>query len=444
MYAPAGLSRRTLLNSSGAAVLLGALGLSPARAVDPVSEYPFTPNKDLVNAFTARRGGIIGTEGKPAVSFRCDHHLNKFASLLLPLHRKYDIPVTLAFGSQVLTREVGTNGSHLLTFPGIQKMSLENGFEIGNHGATHQDAVTGPELRAEIVYSKWALEKAMPKLPIELYVPAGVGKTSFGGFYGARKQSDYQQFLAGRVIVANHAVATGYVPGYWPMSGDPMNAMGAVHINIENATYAARGPSFVRAAAAQGRGVNFMYHPSLIDTTDLAAIEDFFVWCAEERSAGRLEILSSTGLMMASFGSSVRHNLVSSKPSFRDGWNGWNGAVAGWAMRTEEGIKYARRGSRSTTLAKDLGIGPYVGATRQLRIPMRSTTGVKARVEVFDSASRSRLLVTKDLVLPRGERFSNVHQYLTLPLTGTPRISISITLRSGGELHVREPQLLAA
>jgi hypothetical protein len=209
------ISRRRLLQAgalAGVSAFAGGLvGAERAYA----GSHPFTPNQALLNAFIARRGGSIGTGGKPAVAFRCDHHLNRFASMLLPLHRKYNIPVTLAFGSQVLKREVGHDGSHLLTFPGIEKMSLENGFEIANHGATHQGAVTSAEIRAEFVYSKRDLQKAMPRLPIEIFSPAGVGKTSFGGFYGARTQTDYERCLAGRIIVQNHAMATGYVPGYW-------------------------------------------------------------------------------------------------------------------------------------------------------------------------------------------------------------------------------------
>ncbi|WP_165968654.1 polysaccharide deacetylase family protein [Arthrobacter crusticola] len=425
-------------------MVLAAAGGQFHAAKARAQAYPFVPNQALVDAFLARRGGPIGTGGKPAVSFRCDHHLNKFQSLLLPLHRKYDIPVTLAFGSKSLQREVGADGSHLLTFPGIQKLALENGFEIGNHGATHRDAATSTELRAEIVHSKWDLEEAMPKLPVEMFVPPGVGGTRYGGFDGGRIQSDYQRYLAGRVIIANHAVSTGYIPGAWPMNGDPMSAVGAVHINIENAPYANRGPDFVRAAAQSGRGVNFMYHPNLIDPIDLHAIEGFFAWCAAERRVGRLEVLSSTGMMAAKFGSAQRHNMLSSTASFSGGWNGWNGSTANWALLTEGGTRYARRGSGSTSLSKDVNVGSYAGSTRQLRIPLRSTTGASVRIEILDAASPSRLLITRDATLPKSANFADINHYLTLPLRDTARLRVRITPRSGGEIHLHEPKLLAA
>jgi hypothetical protein len=77
-----GLALVALASMSAGRILLGA---SPAAALDdaPLS-YPFHFNPALVDAFVTRRGGPIGTSGRTAIAFRCDHHLNKFASMLLP------------------------------------------------------------------------------------------------------------------------------------------------------------------------------------------------------------------------------------------------------------------------------------------------------------------------------------------------------------------------
>ena len=71
------------------------------------------------------------------------------------------------------------------------------------------------------------------------------------------------------------------------MTGNPLDSMGNVHIGLDNADYARRGPDFVTAARKQGRGVCFMYHPSLVDDTDLQAIEGLFAWRAGKPRCGR-------------------------------------------------------------------------------------------------------------------------------------------------------------
>lgn len=404
----------------------------------------FTANQPLVNAFLKRRGGPIGTAGKVAVAFRCDHHLNKFVLNLLPLHRKYGIPVTIATMSQMFSLEAGMNGSTSMTFPALQRMALENGFEVANHGATHRDAPTSQDLRNEIVHSRAKLSMSLPKLPIELFVPPGVGGTGYQGFNGGLAPSSFQRYLAGRLILQEHAVSTGYSPGYWSMSGDPLDSMGNVHVGLDSAVFARRGPSFVQAARQLGRGVSFMYHPSALDMAGLEAIEQFMAWCAAERAAGRLEILTVTGLMASSFSGIVRHDLLSTTSSFRSGWNGWNGVAARWNLLRVSGASYASRSAQSTALFKDVLLEDHAGSVRQLRIPLRAVEGARVRIDVFDLDSPVQFRLTRDITLLPSAGFGLVHQYLTLPLTGTRLIRVRITPLSGGDLHVQEPQLLAA
>lgn len=436
------LDRRKFL---WAAAVGAATGLGPTHPAARAAEaYAFTANMGLVQDFLTRRGGPIGTGSRVAVAFRCDHHLTKFESRLLPLHQKYSIPVTVAVMSQVFNVEKGANGSDALSFNRLQALALANGLEIANHSATHTDAATPQRLREEIVYSRSSLARNLPQLPIELFIPPGVSGTKYLGFAGGKFQSSFQKYLAGRLITQQHAVSTGYVPGYWPMTGNPLDSMGNVHVGIENADYARRGPDFVAAARRQGRGVCFMYHPSLVDDADLRAIEDLFAWCARERSAGRMEILTTSGLMMAKYSSRSRHDLLSAGVSFGGGWHGWNGAAAGWARRTEAGTAYARRGSRSSALYKDVAVGIYAGSPRELRVALRSATGVRVKLEIYDPDNPGVFRASRTVAVLPSEDFRYSYQHLILPLTGTPRVRIRITALSGGELHLREPRLLAA
>lgn len=438
--------RRALAIAAQASVAAGAAVLgSPSAHASPLpsAPYPFEFNQVLLDDFAARRGGPIGTDGQVAVAFRCDHHLNRFKADLLSLHQKYSIPLTIAAMSQMAAVETGPNGSDLVPPYLLQKFALENGFEVANHSATHRDADTALRLREEIVYSQQALARSLPKLPIELFVPPGVGGTGYQGFNGGPTPASFQTYLAGRLITQQHAMSTGYVPGYWPMTGEPLMSMGKGHVVIDNAVIAQRGQGYVNDARRKGQGICFMYHPSAVDSTDLAAIEAFLAWCAAERDAGRLEILTVGGLMMARFGSNVRHDLLGAR-GFGAGWHGWNGSAGKWTIRAENGVYFARRGYLSTALTRDISVAVHAGSTRQLRIRMRSTSGTRVRLEVFDPESPARFQAAKVATLEKSAFFGPLHQYVTLPLMGTRVIRVRITPITGGELHVQEPQLLAA
>ena len=288
------------------------------------------------------------------------------------------------------------------------------------------------------------MAQAMPKLPIDLFSPPGVGGTRYQGFQGGRSQAAFQTFLAGRVITQSHAVSTGYVPGYWPMTGNPLDSMGNGHIGIENADYALKAPNFVTAARRLGRGACFMYHPNLVNDEDLAALESFFAWCANERDTGRMEILTVSGLMMSDFKSTGRHDLLGAGSTFRRGWGTWNGAASKWAIRSEDGTFFARRGAASGPLECDFLVGVHAGSSRQLRLKIRSTSGARVRVEIFDPAAHAAFTSTTDVMLTSSGVFGNVHKYVTLPLTGSRVLRVRITPLSGGEIHVQHPELLAA
>jgi hypothetical protein len=422
-------------------ILQGAVSSHAAEAQGP---YPFGFNQALLDNFVARHGGAIGTAGRAVVAFRCDHHLNRFKAGLLPLHQKYAIPVTIAAMSQMTTVETGPGGSEQVSFPLLQKYALENGFEVANHSATHRDADSDIRLREEIVQARWSLARSLPKLPIELFVPPGVGGTNYQGFNGGPTWPSFQKYLAGRLITQQHALSTGYVPGYWSLTGQPLLNMGRSHVRIDDAAVAWRGKDFVNAARNQHKGVCFMYHPSALDAADLAAIEDLFAWCASERDAGRLEILTVGGLMLARIDSSSRHDLLGGDPGFRNGWNGWNGLSATWSLRSEQGKYFARRGAASTGLFKDCLLGSSAGSTRQLRVAVRSGTGVRLKLEVLDPESPARFSTAKYVTVRSSGAFIPLQQYVTLPLTGTRAVRVRITPISGGELLVQGPQLLAA
>jgi hypothetical protein len=188
-----------------------------------------------------------------------------------------------------------------------------------------------------------------------------------------------------------------------------------------------------------------MYHPSGLNAAELVALEGFFEWCASERDAGRLEILTVGGLMSARIDSADRHDLLAAPGVGGPAWEGWDVPAAQWSLLQENGQDVARIRTPTAVLGKDFQVGGHGGSSRQLRVAMRSRRGCRVRLEVFDAGSPASLHVTKDVVLPGSPAFVPVHQYLTLPLTGTDTLRVSVTASTGGgDLDVRQPGLLAS
>ncbi|WP_115788795.1 polysaccharide deacetylase family protein [Arthrobacter silvisoli] len=437
-----GRRRFVALAGLGTVAALSASGCTPS---DDAGPQPVPGNASMLDAFLARRGGPIGTDGQSAIAFRCDHHLNKFVSNVLPLHRKYSIPVTIAALSQMAAVERGPNGSDSVTFAQLQQYALENGFEIGNHSATHRDADSEPRLRAEIVDSRRSLAQSLPKLPIELFIPPGVGGTNYMGFNGGATLQAFSENPAGRLIMEEHALSTGTIRGFWSMTGEPLSNLGRGHIPFESLDAISRGRGYVQLARRQRQGACFMYHPSGLNAAELTALEGFFEWCASERDAGRLEILTVGGLMTARIDSADRHDLLTAPGVGGPAWDGWNVPDEQWTLLQEDGQDFARSRTPTAVLGRDIPLDGHAGSPRQLRVSLRSLRGCRVRLRVFDAGSAAGLNVTKDVVLQGSPGFVPVRQYLTLPLTGTDTLRLSITATAvGGDLDVRQPELLAA
>ncbi|WP_162943621.1 polysaccharide deacetylase family protein [Arthrobacter celericrescens] len=438
------LGRRRFVALAGLGTV-AALSASGCTSSDPTAPQAVPSNASLLDAFLARRGGPIGTNGQTAIAFRCDHHLNKFVSNVLPLHRKYSIPVTVATLSRMAAVERGPNGSDTVTFAQLQQHALENGFEIGNHSATHRDADSEPRLREEIADARRSLAQSLPKLPIELFIPPGVGGTNYMGFNGGATLSAFSESPAGRLIMEQHALSTGTIRGFWSMTGEPLANLGRGHISFESLDAISRGRGYVQLARRQRQGACFMYHPSGLNAAELVALEGFFEWCASERDAGRLEILTVGGLLTARIDSAVRHDLLAAPGVGGPAWDGWNVPAEQWTLLQEDGRDVARSRTPTAVLSRDCPLGRHAGSPRQLRVFLRTLRGCRVRLQVFDAGSPEGLNVTKDVVLRGSPGFVPVEQYLTLPLTGTETLRVSITATTGGgDIDVRQPELLAA
>lgn len=259
----------------------------------------------LVDAFTARRGGSIGTGGLPVVALRFDHHFDSFITKILPLLVERGLP----WAQSVNPENLGS-GDDNVTYTQLQEMCIQSGGEVWNHGGNHLDATGETAIHTQVVGALEALQSNLPRLPIEGWAPPGLPSGGYDGYSPMQTPSEHADTYAGRIILGNHAAIAGYVPGMYRVL-DAQNRVGLIHATIDTATLAtARG--YVSACPA-GMGVALMLHPNYLDQPGYmttATLTQLLDWIVSERDAGRLQVISYSGLWAADSRSSHRHDLL--------------------------------------------------------------------------------------------------------------------------------------
>jgi len=262
---------------------------------------------DLLSRARMRRGGRIGTGGKGAVALRFDHHLVDFQAKVLPLLRQFGLPWAQAINPERL----GT-GDDLMTYTELQDVCLDSGGEVWNHSGNHADASGDGAIKVQIVDSLLSLKTGLPSLEIEGWCPPGLAD---GGYAGASPFKTVQQnteTYAGQLSIAHHAFVAGYAPGVYRVLDPSVQAIGAPHITLDQAS-----PSSVTSAlsiaVASGIGIALMLHPNYLDQPGYMTTAQFTAILADiaaRRDAGNLLALSYSGLWCADSESARRHDLA--------------------------------------------------------------------------------------------------------------------------------------
>lgn len=278
------------------------------RAIDPHLDDAAFRREDIVSRARARRGGPIGTNGRPAVALRFDHHTGDWATKVLPLLEERGIP-----WAQIINPTRVSAGSHGDTYgyDQLQDAALRSGGEIWNHGGNHNDFTLPETAVREIPEALKTIQENMPRLAIEGWAPPGL---SAGGYMGAAPFATTAQNTGtypGQLIMRNHAFIAGYAPGTYRTLDPDTTHIGASHMTIDQSN-----PGQVRRAIdALGQdGLALMLHPNYLDqsgylsTADLIAVFDDIV---TRRDAGELQVLSYSGLWLADARSQYRDNLFS-------------------------------------------------------------------------------------------------------------------------------------
>lgn len=265
-----------------------APGAAPAAAGSP-TQYGHT-----VRLERARQ--LVGMRSSPRaqVALICDHGTVRFRDIVYPILKRFDLPCTLAINSQKVAGGILHDPAQEVNSWDQLKTWAAAGVEIANHGRTHLDTDSLPELIAEIVTGHEELETNLGR-PIHSWVqPSAHG--DLGKWFGFRDGISWDGWAgtdAGRLILDRHAVATGtiYPIGRYRLYGEPPIGMQGHWLDADDKIPAAREQ--IAAAQAEKTGLLLRLHPGYVGGQNtVAALETFFGWLAAERDAGRLDVVT--------------------------------------------------------------------------------------------------------------------------------------------------------
>lgn len=402
----------------------------------PEPSGPFVPEGNrpaLASAFVSRRGGRIGTGGKPVVALRFDHGLTAFKSKVLPLLRERGLPSMNTMNA----RTWGQSSNSGMSAAELQAAWINNGVEVTNHAATHNDAATDEAVHDEIVNGLTELQASFPSSVIEGYCPPGVDGTRFQGFEGGKTTAQWTDTLAGRLITQYHAACFGYWGSIYRPQGVDLQ-IGAAHTTIDAQT-PEWASGVVRGLVAAGPcALTLMLHPVYLDqpgymsTDGLKAVLDDI---AARRDAGEIMVTTPTGSLVLDPTNTYRHDLISN-PSFSGATVGTSTAPPSWSgswyvRSSANGVTEVSAGGVTATLSQTVSFartGHLRGGNREFVVTARALSGVDEQMElkVTDgaalNASRTVTLSTT------AKRF---HLPFSIPTDSSASVVLSIR-RAGG------------
>lgn len=269
-----------------------------------------TVRRDLLRqGLTARKGGTIGTAGKGVVALRFDDAPADFATKVLPLLRERGLPFTRVSTSDSIASTGETITDTDLTE--MQDYCIADGGEVWNHGRDHANATGDAAIYDNLIGSLHKLREKMPRIPVDCFAPPG-GSVSYGGYMPAYAVSNWSDTYAGRLLMAHHALASGYFRDsyYRPLDGQLRD--GQIHYSVDAYTLT-KAKELVDRARDWRVGVVMMWHGHNLDTEgnmSTADLEAFLDYLVAERDAGNVLVLTKSGLGVADARSDQRDNAL--------------------------------------------------------------------------------------------------------------------------------------
>lgn len=212
-----------------------------------------TPNDMRIQAFKDEYP-LVTTGNKGCVVFRYDHGLTNFKSTLWAMHRDAGIPAYIAMNSRLWNIAENSGASQ-----SDAKSWIATGLvRFGNHTSDHKDRNTAEGIFDTIVNGRKELESQLGRIIHGFTVPGLTEYNKFEGFGGGSLDT-YSETLAGSLILANHAIASGAI-GSIQRPLDGVIRQGGRHFGWEDATFATVKAQ-IDSAISNKTALTLMLHP---------------------------------------------------------------------------------------------------------------------------------------------------------------------------------------
>ena len=281
-------NRVTLSIQGGTFTAWKELAAGSSGGTTVVSDAGLT-NSIFVQDFSRRRGGRKKVT-TATLAFRFDHGLANFNTLVRPQmeSRNFKYSLALCSGQWDRAENAGVTASM------VNDWVTAGLAEIWNHSKDHGSG-DGSEAswKAAILDGLNELRTQIPAAQIDGFAPPGSTGTNFGGFVDGTTLEQFYNTDGGRYILSHHAVAAGYL-GTTSRWQDGMVRQGLGHYTIDTFTLA-QAQTAIQSAETDKRALQFMLHPSRLDTTDYITTATFISildYAKAEETAGRLKIVS--------------------------------------------------------------------------------------------------------------------------------------------------------
>lgn len=197
---------------------------------------------------------LATTGNKGVVVFRYDHGLTNLKDSLLPLHKAAGIPFYVAMNSRLWSEAENSGASK-----GDAKSWIASGIaEFGNHTSDHKDRNTGQGIYDTIVNGRKELEEQLGVTIHGFTVPGLTEYNKLEGF-GSGSLDSYSDTLAGSLILANHAIASGVIGSSMrPLDG--IVRQGGRHYTWESSSFT-EIKTQIDLAVSGKKALTLMAHP---------------------------------------------------------------------------------------------------------------------------------------------------------------------------------------
>lgn len=247
----------------------------------------------LLDDWSFRCGGIKRIGAKTSYSVRVDHGLANFNAKLRPILEALNIPYTIAIAAESwgLSENAGVT-------PAMVNSWVAGGLcSIASHGwGNHLDTSEPVTLQKYVVQSKASLEADIPAAaPIDIFMPPGAsGSGGYGGLLPSTTPAAYFGTYAGQLALMTYPLCSGQFSGTAYRVQDGRPRVGQSYFNMDTFT-ASQVMNRVNTAITDGRGIQLMIHPSLIDTAGhitTADLQSLFDQLATLQASGKLLAMS--------------------------------------------------------------------------------------------------------------------------------------------------------